>query len=185
MTRDLKTGHAAAWVGLAALLMAGEGTGMMGQDTVLSDVQDVKSEIARRQQDIDRINENIEELKSRLSEYEASLEEAEQIHEQTLKRARKMVICQDRISKGSLITLLASSDSIQQALVEVRTLGKLLNAAAGEYSDGKARKVSLQAEIESIRREMSNLSEIKNILLKRQMELKNQLRTTSQSKFYI
>jgi len=171
-------------VGLAALLAAGEGGGTMG-DTVLSDAQDVKMEIARRQQDIDRIDENLEGLKTRLAEYETALAEAEAENLESLKRARKMVIYLDQIGKGNLISLLSSSDSIQEALVSVRTLSKLLGTVAGEYGDVKAKKISLEVEIESIRREMSNLSEIKNILRKRQMELKHQLSTSSQSRLYI
>lgn len=172
-------------VGLAALLAASEGGGMMGMAPVLSDAQDLKMEIARRQQDIDRIDENLESLKARLSEYESALAEAEAETQETLLRARKIVIYHDQISKGNLITLLASSDSIQEALVSVRTLGKLLGSVAGEYNDVKAKKISLDVEMESIRREMSNLTEIKNILRKRQMELKNQLHTSSQSRVYI
>jgi chromosome segregation ATPase len=187
MTKDWKKRQALpVCAGLVALLLAaGEGTGMMGQDPMPSDFEDIKSEIARRQQDIDRIDESLEDLETRLAGYEDALAEAEKERLQTLERVRKMIIFHDRIGKETVISLLASANSIQQALVEVRTLGRLLDTAVGEYNDVKAKKAGLEAEVESIRRETSNLTEIKNILQKRQMELRSRLHPPSQSRLYI
>lgn len=157
----------------------------IGEENIYTSAHNIKTEIQRRQEDINRIDGKIDDTKVSIDRFGESLSGAEEHCSVKLKKLRKLVILQDQLAKGNLIDLIASSKSIHETLMFLRTLKKVMHESISEYNDANSKKETLEIELNTLCRELGNLNEIKILLEKRQKELDNQLHTTSKSRLYI
>ena len=151
----------------------------------MADAGDIRMETARRQEDIDRIDQKLAQMRSELAQFRVTLTQTGAQAAAKQDKLRKLIIIQDQMNKGDLIHLITSSGSFQEALISVRTYGKIMERSASEYSAAAQKRSTLQGEIQRLDKEIEDQKEIKNLLEKRKKELNNQLNTASETKLYI
>jgi hypothetical protein len=150
-----------------------------------ADAEDIRMEIARRQEDINRIDQKLALMGPELARLKAAMEQADALAAEKGEKLRKLIIVQDQMRKGDLLSLLASSGNFQDALVSIRIYAKIMEESVSEYGAAAKKRSALLEDIKNFENEIENQKEIKNLLEKRKKELQNRLHTASDIKRYI